>query len=108
MLTWQAVPKQSSTSYNKRFERPGSAEERAALLPEITLTVREVRPVHLLWKQIQTEYTRYVDECAAAAEFFQHSSRVMKTHLKNSLLQVGVTLAKLGCHHITCTIVYCS
>ncbi|KAJ9507914.1 hypothetical protein QJQ45_021255, partial [Haematococcus lacustris] len=67
----------------------------ALALPEVVITVREARPVHMLWKQVQTEINRYHEEAAAAADFFTHSSALMTNHLKNGLLQMESDLLQL-------------
>lgn len=88
-----AKPEQQRKTTSGVDGRPDSPDNETVVVPEVELSVRDVRPVHMAWKQVQMEVARYLEEASAAADFFQHSSALMNNHLKNNMLQVGVFVA---------------
>ena len=52
------------------------------------VTARDARPVFQQWKQAQADVIRYQEECVAAREFYESSSSLMASHLKENLVEM--------------------
>ncbi|GAX79832.1 hypothetical protein CEUSTIGMA_g7272.t1 [Chlamydomonas eustigma] len=90
-----SIKQERAQSFELRTSPENRPKQQVSSIKDVQVSVRDARTVHMSWKQVQLEITRYTEEATAAATFCRTSSGIMISHLKKTLQQIEQELIKI-------------